>query len=341
LHIFTKKVHVASVHVGSGQCLHRNGAHFLRDFARSAEWGIEEVRLPGDLILKRVLDGAFVEFDKQMCLTFLHDGEAVRPMCPFVNKSCEVGAVLYVIKAVVGWILPPGLFVLALAVVALVLWKRSRRYSIVLACTALVLYLCSIPLVAYALVRPLEQKYAPPKEVQGDVIVMLGGGATPDTPDVGGTGMLSGSAANRLLTVARLYRETRLPIILSGGQVFPDDGVESEIARRQLMALGVPSDAIFVENQSRNTEENAKYTKSLLERHGFRRPILVTSAFHMRRSVIDFANVGVSVVPYPTDYQTSVHPYWYPSLLVPNGYSLFLVWTALHEYLGIAEAKFS
>jgi uncharacterized SAM-binding protein YcdF (DUF218 family) len=247
--------------------------------------------------------------------------------------------VLYVIKAVVGWILPPGLFVLALAIMTALLWKRNRRYSIVLACVGLVLYLSSIPLVADALIRTLERAYSPPAEIHGDVIVMLGGGATPDTPDVGGQGMLTGSAANRLLTVARLYRETKLPIILSGGQVFPDDGVESDIARRQLVALGVPADAIIVEAASRNTEENARYTKALLERYRFQHPVLVTSAFHMRRAVVDFAKVGVSVVPYPTDYQVSVHMYWYPNLLVPNGYAMFLVWTALHEYLGIAEAK--
>jgi uncharacterized SAM-binding protein YcdF (DUF218 family) len=248
---------------------------------------------------------------------------------------------LYVIKAVVGWILPPGLFVLALAILAVLLWKRNRRYSIVLACVGLVLYLSSIPLVADALIRSLERAYSPPAEIHGDVIVMLGGGATPDTPDVGGQGMLTGSAANRLLTVARLYRETKLPIILSGGQVFPDDGVEADIARRQLVALGVPADAIIVEDASRNTEENAQYTKSLLQRYGFQRPVLVTSAFHMRRAVIDFTKVGVSVVPYPTDYQASVHLYWYPNLLVPHGQSMFLVWTALHEYLGIAAAKWN
>ncbi|MFA5384743.1 MAG: hypothetical protein WC364_08795 [Eubacteriales bacterium] len=68
----------------------------------------------------------------------------------------------------------------------------------------------------------MESKYRPPAEINGDVLVMFGNGVTLDTPDLNGPGHLSGSAANRLLTAARLYYITKLPIILSGGRVFKE-----------------------------------------------------------------------------------------------------------------------
>lgn len=63
-----------------------------------------------------------------------------------------------------------------------------------------------IPLTAELLMGGLERKYAQPSRIDGDVIVVLGGGATSGTPDMDGEGNLSGAAANRLLTAARLYR---------------------------------------------------------------------------------------------------------------------------------------
>ncbi|GAA3319299.1 hypothetical protein GCM10020331_025620 [Ectobacillus funiculus] len=106
----------------------------------------------------------------------------------------------------------------------------------------LLLYISVIPLTGNILTQTLEQRHTPPSQVDGDVIVMLGGGATPDSPDIDGKGQLSGNGANRLLTTIRLYNQTRLPIILSGGQVFTNYGNEANIAKRQLISLGVPEE---------------------------------------------------------------------------------------------------
>jgi uncharacterized SAM-binding protein YcdF (DUF218 family) len=246
---------------------------------------------------------------------------------------------MYVIKALVGWVLPPGLLILAAALLAVWAHKcQQRRLATALMGFAVVFYLCCIPAVADGLMRGLEQSVPHPSAVHGDVLVMLGGGATPDTPDVDGVGMLSSSAESRLFTTLRLYRETKLPIVLSGGQVYPDDGVEADIARRQLISMGVPAADIYVEDKSRNTEENAKYTRKILAEHHFQHPVLITSAFHMRRAVLDFAKEGVGVEAYPCDYQTSAKPKWYVNQFVPSGQAMDLTWTVLHEYLGIVQA---
>lgn len=137
------------------------------------------------------------------------------------------------------------------------------------------------------------------------MIVILGGGATSGTPDLDGQGNMSGPAANRLLAAARLYRETGLPIIFSGGQVFADSGNEADIARRQLIGLGIPAEDILPESRSLNTEQNAVNTAKLMQEHGLSRPVLVTSGFHMPRSMVQFEHAGLKPQAFPVDFQAS------------------------------------
>jgi uncharacterized SAM-binding protein YcdF (DUF218 family) len=180
-------------------------------------------------------------------------------------------------------------------------------------------------------------KYQPPQIVKGDCIVMLGAGATSDTPDSDGNGQLSGFGANRLLTTARMYKKTKLPIIVSGGAVFKDSGNEAEIAKRQLISLGIPESKIFLENKSLNTQQNAAFTKTIMKTEHFHHPILVTSAFHMERAVLNFSRIGIQVTPYPTDYQTNKKLIIYPNKFVPGDFLNTRL--ALKEYLGILSLK--
>lgn len=252
---------------------------------------------------------------------------------------------LYVVKFLYSFILPPGLFVILLLLMAIWLWKIHTTAACVLLGLNVLLYLSMIPLVADTLIGSLEHTYPQPKQAtvqsSGDVIVVLGGGATSGTPDVNGTGNLSGAAGNRLITAMRLYRETGLPIIFSGGQVFSDSGNEADIARRQLIAMGVPEQDVIAENASLNTEQNAANTSELLKQHHWSKPVLITSAMHMERSVIEFERAGwKKVLPYPTDYWTSTPRTLYVSKFAPSGSSMNAFSSACKEYLGIAVAKF-
>ena len=215
---------------------------------------------------------------------------------------------IYALKFGASFILPPGIFLFIFFWLSCRLWRRGERTgAAVLAAAAFALYLLSMPLVSSELMRGLESAYAPPGEPKGDVIVMLGGGATQDTPDIDGEGELAGSPANRLLTAARLYRRLHVPILLSGGQVYEETGAEAKIARRILIGLGVPEKDILVETESLTTGQNAKNSAAILEARGLSSPILVTSAFHMKRSVLNFEKQGLKVVPYPADYRVNVH----------------------------------
>ncbi|WP_322924094.1 YdcF family protein [Paenibacillus campi] len=243
---------------------------------------------------------------------------------------------LYIIKFLYSFLLPPGLFVLLLLALAMrLLVKRQRREAMLLFSVNVLLYASMTPFVSDALIGSLEQKYTPSAAIQSDVIVVLGGGATSGTPDVDGEGNLSGAAGNRLITALRLYRQTGLPIVFSGGQVFADSGNEADIARRELIGMGVPPQSVYAENHSLNTAQNADNTALLLKQHGWSKPLLITSAFHMPRAVMEFQRVGLNVQPYPTDYWVSQPQSIYPGKFSPSGSALGSTGTACKEYVGM------
>lgn len=236
-------------------------------------------------------------------------------------------------------LLPPGIFIILFASLAVWSCRKQRSFGHILAILTLVLYLCSTAWVGNFMIRSLESRYLPPNDPTGDVIIMLGGGATLDTPNFGGTGNLSGSAANRLLTAAELYNQLHVPILVSGGRVFETTGREAEIAQAILLRLGVPADKIIIENQSINTTENARFCQAMLVTYGLKRPILVTSAFHMRRAVKQFEKVGVTVTAFPTDYQTNVYSKLEISQWWPNADALVNVSLAVKEYIGLLAVR--
>lgn len=249
---------------------------------------------------------------------------------------------VYLLKFGAGWVLPPGIFIVMLSALAFYLWRvRGEKLAAKwLAVITLLFYLACLSLVSERAMGALEDSYAPPAEANGDVIIMLGGGAIADVPDVDGTGELCGSPANRLLTVIRLQRELNVPILLSGGQVFADSGAEAKIARRVLLSLGVPDDMIFTEENSINTTQNARFSAEILRSQGFSAPILVTSAFHMRRSVLNFAKQGIEVTPYPADYQTGKNHVFHYTKLKPDSGALWANVTVLQECLRYVVTKY-
>lgn len=248
---------------------------------------------------------------------------------------------LYAIKFFYNWLLPPGLFIAALLVLGVVSYKRNKKISAVILVIAGITYLLSISPCGDYLIQSLETRFVPSQTLNDrDVIIMLGYGATQDTPDVSGNGQLSGNSANRLLTTARLHLKTGLPIIISGGQVFADSGNEAQISRRILMDLGIPASKIFIDDRSRTTIENAMYTKAILEEQRFERPILVVSGFHLPRAVKNFERIGINVLPYPTDYQVSKNSYFSFNKLAPSYDALWKSGTALREYMGMLALKF-
>ncbi|MNB95205.1 hypothetical protein D3C75_423730 [compost metagenome] len=254
------------------------------------------------------------------------------------KKGKAVFHLIYFIKFLYSFVLPPGLFVLLFTAAAIWIWPKNRRPALMLLIITVLLYLSMTPLTAELLMGGLERKYAQPSRIDGDVIVVLGGGATSGTPDIDGEGNLSGAAVNRLLTAARLYRETGLPLLFTGGQVYTDSGNEADIAKRQLIGLGIPAEDILTENQSLNTGQNAEFTAALMKEHGLSRPVLVTSGFHIARGMEEFRKAGLSPQAYPSDYSVSQGGSFYLSKLLPSPGAMQSTGVAMKEYLGLLAA---
>ena len=243
------------------------------------------------------------------------------------------------LKIIYSLFLPPGIFLVLLLITAIWSYRRDRSVGKMLLVLAGIFYILTTGLLANLVLHSLESQYSPPPQPAGDVIIMFGGGATADTPNTDGQGHLSGSAANRLLTVAQLYQKLKIPVIISGGRVYDSDGAEADIAKTILLRLGIPADKIVTDNASRNTSENAKNCAALIFRYGFRHPILVTSAYHMRRAVLQCEKAGMAVVPYPAGYL--INSAYRPDIgdFVPSGQCVDVLGIGLKEYLGIAAIR--
>lgn len=159
------------------------------------------------------------------------------------------------------------------------------------------------------LVYPLEQRFAGlPEPVAADHIagiIMLGGFEDP-WPTATRPGLALNEAGERLTGTLLLAR--RLPqakVIFTGGNGSLLDGTTAEDAiGRYLIDSSIAPDRIVLEHRSRTTFENATYLRDMLRPQPSERYVLVTSAFHMPRSVGTFRQAGFTVVAYPVDYRT-------------------------------------
>ncbi len=252
---------------------------------------------------------------------------------------------IYLLKFGASFVLPPGLFFICLWALAVYLWrknkkKRERWIAAGVFLVTTVFYLMSTSYVSGLLMSSLENAYDQPANPQGDVIVMLGGGATADTPNQGELGNLCAAPAGRLLTAAELYRQLKVPVLVSGGQVYEDSGAEALIASRELMRLGVPAEMILIEDQSLNTRQNALYSGRIMRENDLSHPILVTSAFHMERSVLNFQKEGFDVTAFPTDYRYNRRQVFHYNKLMPQTQALDDTVTVLREKLRLAVTRY-
>jgi uncharacterized SAM-binding protein YcdF (DUF218 family) len=238
-------------------------------------------------------------------------------------------------KLVTPFLLPPGMFIVCLMLSSL--WFVSRRNckaGLVNFSIGFLMWFFSIAPVGNAFLRGLESNYGIPANVSGDVIVLLGGGVNGKAPDLSGYGVPSEEALGRLVTAVRLQKKLKIPIIVSGGKGFEHGTVEALILRRFLVDLGVPAKKIIMEQSSRDTFENAKYTRQTCDEFGYKKPVLVTSSYHMHRSVLSFKQAGMEVTPFPASFRTWQGQEYRWNSYLPGNFKNVSV--ALHEYLGMA-----
>ena len=169
-----------------------------------------------------------------------------------------------------------------------------------------------------ALVLPLEQRFGsrepslPQTNVTGIIIL---GGFEDGWVTAGRGGLAVNEAAERLtegIRAARALPNTKVVFTGGVGALF-DDAEAGASVHQYLIDAGVAPERIIIENASRNTYENAVFTRDLLKPRPEDRWLLVTSAYHMPRAVGIFRQAGFDVIPFPVDFRTrDVGDVWRP-----------------------------
>ncbi|HXX80876.1 MAG TPA: YdcF family protein [Thermodesulfovibrionales bacterium] len=244
---------------------------------------------------------------------------------------------MFIVKKIISpFLMPPGIFVALLLLSSLWFFHRkSRKAAAVNLCLALLVWLVSISPVSDAMLRGLETEFSIPRNPEGDVIILLGGGVNDVVPDLSGIGTPSEEMLGRIITAVRLQRRLDIPIIVSGGSVFKDKAAEAPIVKRFLVDLGVAERKVIIEEKSRDTIENARYTVEICGARGYSKPLLVSSASHMKRALLSFRNAGMEVSPFPAGFKSVGRERYAWEDFLPNAGELKKVSTAMREYAGL------
>ena len=229
-------------------------------------------------------------------------------------------------KIITAFLLPPGIFVL---IFIFLVFKTKYKKSLIF--IAALIWLISTKPISNLLLYPLEN--IKPTNQKADYVVVLGGGIV--DRDILNS---SPHQFKRVVYALTIAARKNIPFIFTGAGV----GKEASIVKHDIKYLEDSFNfkvKTYFEDKSLNTKENAYFTAKLFKKHKFKKKIyLVTSAFHMKRAMIDFKKAGFKVIPKPTDFLSNYHYVWFDFL--PSMESLYKSYWAMHEYLGILKAKF-
>ena len=183
-------------------------------------------------------------------------------------------------------------------------WQRVSR-ALLASCALLLLVIGFFP-VGEWLIAPLENRFTSNAALPGEVdgIVVLGGAISPRLSNIWQQPELGGGAdrLTNFLYLARLYPNAQLVFTGGSGSVTEQEFKEAEMARILFDQLGLAERAIVFESESRNTSENARNSRELVSPEDDENWLLITSAFHMPRSIGVFCQEGWIVQAYPVDH---------------------------------------
>jgi len=218
-------------------------------------------------------------------------------------------SLFFILSKTLGALLLPTNFLIGVGVVGAVLMVTrfaALGRKLVMA-SVLLLVVCGLSPLGTMLLYPLEQRFPPWDAARGapDGIIVLGASIEADLSAAHGTPVVR-SAPDRIIAAAALaHRYPNARIVFSGGSanLLSNDAREADFAGAVFESLGIDKSRLIMERRSRNTLENAEFSKALVAPKEGERWLLVTSAFHMPRSFGLFRKAGFAVEPYPVDWR--------------------------------------
>lgn len=209
----------------------------------------------------------------------------------------------FVLSKILLFLLSPAFWVFIVFVIVLFIRNRKRKQHWLIVGLVL-LYIFSVPLFINLIARAWSVKSVLTKAPSVYSCAIILGGYT--SIHQNGDGYFNG-ASDRFIEGVKLFNTgVAKHILISGGNgsLVPGEYKEANWTKTQLLIFKVPDSSILVENNSRNTIENAVFSRQILQKSGLKPPyLLITSDFHMRRAFMIFKKEGLQVVPYPCDYE--------------------------------------
>jgi uncharacterized SAM-binding protein YcdF (DUF218 family) len=209
---------------------------------------------------------------------------------------------MFIIGKILYFFLSPFVWVFILVILTALTKTENKRKKLAGIALAVLLFF-SNPWLINNLQYPF---HAPPMPMAAseryDVGIVLGGMTSYDRVNKQGHFNMS---SDRFIQTALMYKKGHIKkIIASGGQngMFSEDNfMEADFIAKNLIDLGIPAEDIWIENQSKNTIENALFSKKIIDSNGGlkTKAVLITSAFHIPRATLSFEQAGIAVRPYP------------------------------------------
>lgn len=247
----------------------------------------------------------------------------------------------FILSKTLGLLLLPTDFLIGLGAVGVLLCatRFSRAGRKLLIAAIVLLAVCGFSPLGNLLLYPLESRFPAWNASAGapDGIIVLGGPIDADL-SVAHDAPVIRSAPDRIVAgvaLARRYPNAR--IIFSGGSanLISNDAREADYAGAIFESLGIDKARLIMERRSRNTYENAVFTRELAAPKPGERWLLVTSAYHMPRSVGLFRKANFPVEAYPVDWRvgTSVRDILSFTTVANDGFSR--TDTGMREWMGL------
>src|SRR5262245_44895290 len=216
---------------------------------------------------------------------------------------------MFVVSKIAGFFAIPSNLIILMGIFGALLLRTSlaRIGSRLVVASLVLLAIVGLSPLGNILILPLEERFPAWAASRGppDGVVVLGGAVTPDVAAVRNDVALNEAAERMTATVELARRYPNARVIFSGGDgSLVHSGNESEAALRLFERLGLADGRVAAEDRSRNTVENAVFSKQIASPKPGERWLLVTSAYHMPRAMGIFRMAGFPVEAYPVDWRT-------------------------------------
>lgn len=254
----------------------------------------------------------------------------------------SIGALMsfyFMLKKLLAYLILPPLMPLLWIAAGLLLLARHRRLGLAITWSGLILaLLLSTSASVELLTSPLEgiAVLRPDDLSKAQAIVILAAGQRPYMPEYGGP-TPNRLSLERLRYGARLARASGLPVLVSGGA--PPGYVSYASVMAETLSVDFGVDPRWLEEDSLDTEGNARYTAALLKPLGIRRIVLVTHAAHMRRALAEFQLQGFEVFPAPTAFLSDDSEEVEFRDFLPTESAAYAGWYAVYEWAGLLAQK--